>query len=392
MTEKKALKCEQCGAPLDPRGATEWVECTYCGCVHDLAPDQAPQRPSVHTPPQGAAAPLWMGLGVVLVVALIGGIIAVVAYTQVRSGALFPRIGRTRVEPHARPAPLPSRPAGPEPVDWRTNGTCPVDADGDGIGDVASMAWSSGHQDRITVVSGKDGRILWQSRSLKQNIPFYCLSREWIAVEHPGFRLELHHVRRPQKAVTVTLRDKLDAVAAGTGCVRLKTADGRVTGLRLPQGTTGPCRAGKLRRARLLHHGVIERSDRRGAVTRDGVRYEVRMRRQGTPMLTVEARRRGRRIWTRDLPLSASRYGTALALVGNRLVVFGVRPQRETQGVLLALDPASGAQAYARDLRHQSSQALAYFEYNGRYVVLAAWVGLHAFDPATGERAWHIGR
>jgi hypothetical protein len=401
----KAIKCEQCGAPLDPRGHEAWVECPYCGGVHERASKRPPPGASgtggAADPDAGSDAVggvpawIWVGLGMVLVVTLISVVVAVGISSP--SGGLLPFFSEVRVETRGR---LPASPprlsrrlrARPDPVTWRTHGTCPVDADGDDIGDVASMVWSTRHKDRLTIVSGKDGQILWQGRSLKQNTPFYCVGGGWLAVELPGFRVELVHARSPKKKVTLRLRDEVSRVGVGQGCVTFATADGSRASYRLPEGRAGRCRPPELRRARSMYHGVIQRHQRRGTVRRGAIRYVVRMRRRGTPMLTVTARRGRRRLWRKELDLRASSYGTALALAKDRLLVFGVDPAKEKQGVLLALDPSTGTKVYSRELTHESSQALAYWSYNGKWLLLASWIGLHAFDPATGRRAWSIGR
>ncbi len=394
VKKKKAIKCEQCGAPLDPRGAEAWVECIYCGAVHEL---DTPKKPAPTSAPDddepGIPAPVLVGSTMaVTVLVVVGGVVLLLWWLTSRQ-RIWPQGGGVTVTSRShRPRAFPRhyRPAS-ERVTWRTHGTCPVDADGDGIRDVASMAWNTKQKDRITVISGADGRVLWQGRSMKQNTPFYCLGKSWLAVEHPGFKVEIYHARHHKKPIATTLPGKVSYVAMGDGCVALKTNDGTVTTLRLPAGTPGTCRTGKLRRARMLYHGVTQRYMKRGRVTRDGTTYEVRMRRQGTPMLTAEARRGRRRLWTRKLGLMATSYGTALALVKDRLVIFGARPTRERSGVLLGLDPKTGAQIYDQELRHESPQTLTYWDYNGRHLVLAAWVGLHAFDPATGKRIWSVG-
>jgi hypothetical protein len=52
---------------------------------------------------------------------------------------------------------------------------------------------------------------------------------------------------------------------------------------------------------------------------------------------------------------------------------------------------ATGAQRYAVNQKSTWSGNVQSLVYNGRYV-LASWgCGLHAYDPETGERVWHIG-
>ncbi|MFH2005600.1 MAG: PQQ-binding-like beta-propeller repeat protein [bacterium] len=400
-----AMKCDQCGGPLHPIGDAPRVECAYCGCVHQLrepepAAKAAGEGTAVGRPgpePGPVPGPVLLGCGLVLGVMLIAGVIAVIVFSNATTVRLPPTSSSVTVERRpigsgrARPVDVAPRDPRAE-VDWRTLGTCPVDADGDGIGDYASMVWSSREQDRPTIVSGADGRILWQGASLPQNTPFHCISREIFAVEHKGFRVELFHAQRPAKPIEVTLRDKLSRVAAGNGCVSLEAADGSVTGVRLPQGTKAPCRAGKGRRARSMYTGVIQRHHRRGTATLGDRRFVLKLRRRGTPMLTLEAHRKGRRLWSKELALQATGTGTGLAAAPGVILVFGVKPAAPEVGLLVAYDPATGAQKYEQKLRHHYSSHLAHFDYNGKLLVIAAWVGLHAYDPTTGQRKWFLGR
>jgi hypothetical protein len=39
-----------------------------------------------------------------------------------------------------------------------------------------------------------------------------------------------------------------------------------------------------------------------------------------------------------------------------------------------------------------SSDSPELFQYNGKYVLAVNWGALRAYDPATGDEAWRVGR
>jgi hypothetical protein len=57
----------------------------------------------------------------------------------------------------------------------------------------------------------------------------------------------------------------------------------------------------------------------------------------------------------------------------------------------VGIDPATGAELYAKPQGSSWSGNIGSFEFNGRFVIAAWGAGLHAYEPATGERVWHIG-
>lgn len=420
-----ALKCNECGAPLEPKGDERRIECTYCGCVHEQKRPEPSEHEPAASPPkteESEARPITTGCAVVSV--LIGGtvIVAIIllhdhfadrkpaipaqhrmvlevlrvesAKNRKRSSQGRVTITgtasdlRIRIQGRRPGARRPPRPVA-ERFTWKAHGTCVVDADGDDVTDVASMTLSSKSQS-LTIVSGKDGRVLWRGGSVPRNTPHYCVSQSWVAVDRPGFRLRFHHVRRPNKPVTIKLRDKLNHYTMGRGCVKLETDDGSVVGFTLPAGTPTRCRAGKRRHRNKRDQGLTHRRDRRCSIRQDNTRYEVSIRKQGTPILTLQAQRQGRRLWSKELAHAATRAGVGLAFGGGTLVIYGATTARQSTGLLLGFDPATGTIRYTQRLKI-GGDSPSFFHHNGRFVLIAYSGELFAFDPATGKLKWTVG-
>ena len=126
---------------------------------------------------------------------------------------------------------------------------------------------------------------------------------------------------------------------------------------------------------------------------RDGVRFQVVAHKPGTPLLTVSAWRGKERVWEHPLNLAAPTRleGLPLIVTPQAVVTYGLRPGDADAGWLVGLDTKTGRPLYQQRQDSSWSDDLMGFAWNGRFI-LARWgCGLHAYDPATGERRWHIG-
>jgi hypothetical protein len=73
------------------------------------------------------------------------------------------------------------------------------------------------------------------------------------------------------------------------------------------------------------------------------------------------------------------------------LVIYADDPANDHYGVLIGVDPRTGAQRYAIRQDSSSSGDIWNFEFNHVYIIATWGFGLHAYDPQSGERVWHIG-
>jgi hypothetical protein len=324
----------------------------------------------VHRPPTPSASSGGAGLvvGLAIMLTLVGVGVAVAVAVQQSGGGLSGILG------------------GPSYGFWSGLGACPVDANGDGVDDVAGFTGPPGESSIPTIVDGTNGEVLWQGADAGEGARLECLDRQWFAVGKPDFELRLHDARKPDAPRSLRGRDQLQAAAMGKGCAALKTTDGSVMGVALPAGTPTECKADF--RSPFDTPGVIGLTGEKTELTVGDRHVTLTKRRSGTPVLTLRVEEKGKTTFERELPYAAATFSSGLAVAGDRIVLFATRPATQDQGMLVGLDAKTGAELYAVPLEGQVTNNISAMFFNGRHVVLQYWTHLRAYDPATGKQVW----
>lgn len=385
------IDCNGCGAPLDVASGARVVVCQYCKAQNQVAtstpsvhvhvhmpaptpmpiPRPVPTQPMVdYSPTPTAPARGGAGVAVGLVFSLVGlGVAGAVAFA-VQSGAI------------GGPGGL----LGPSYGHWNALGACLVDANGDGVDDVAGLTGPPGESFTPTIVSGSDGEILWRGEDVGQGAKLECLDRHWLVVGKPNFELRLHDVKKPDAPVSLRGRDQLQTAAMGKGCAALKTTDGTVMGVALPAGTKTECAA--TFSGPFDIPGIIGLTGEETQLTVGERRYTLTKRRSGTAILTLKIEEKGKTVLEKELSYAAATFSSGMAVAGDRIVLFAAQPAKQDEGMLVGLDAKTGAELYAVKLEGQVTHGVEAMAFNGRYVVLQYWIYLRAYDPATGQQVW----
>jgi LSD1 subclass zinc finger protein len=374
------IDCKGCGAPLDVSSGAAVAVCRYCKAQNQVATASRSVHVHVHVPAPTPVPPVMeyaptpvtppatgRGAGVVvwLVLMLIGGGIALAVAIGAGSlgGILGPSFGS-----------------------WGPMGTCMVDANGDGVDDVAGLSGPPGQASIPTLVDGLTGDVIWEGPDAGQNATVECLDRKWFALGKPDFGVQIHDVRKPDAPLSVRGRDTLQYAAMGKGCAALKTTDGSILGVALPAGTSTECAASF--RDPFDAPGLIGLTGESTTLTVGERTYTLTKRGSGTEIFTLKVEGRGKTVLEKELPYAAATFSSGLAVAGERIVIFGARPADQQKGLLVGLDASTGAELYAVPLEGQVTNNIGAMAYNGRYVVLQFWSYLRAYDPATGEQVW----
>lgn len=383
------IDCNGCGAPLDVASGASVVVCGYCKAQNQVATS----RPSVHVhvhvqgptpppPPVMTYGPTPVpthvpiparrsGVGLSLVLALVGMGVAVGIPLAIQSGALGELGGLLGVDSFGY---------------WSSIDTCLVDANGDGVDDVAGLSGPAGLSYTPTLVDGSTGKVLWKGQDAGEGAEVACLDRKWLVVGKADFELQLHDVKKPEAPVSLRGRDKLQEAAMGKGCAALKLSDGSVMGVALPAGTPTECAAKFV--GPWETPGLIGLTGESTELTVGERRYTLAKRSSGTPVLTLKIEERGKTVLDKELGYSAATFSSGMAVAGERVVIFGARPGKQDEGMLVGIDAKTGAELYAVPLQAQVTHNIGMIAYNGRYVVMQYWTHLRAYEPATGEQVW----
>ena len=138
--------------------------------------------------------------------------------------------------------------------------------------------------------------------------------------------------------------------------------------------------------------GVKSLNNEQGLERTSGAKtFKLTYRSPGTPFLMLTARTQDRELWSKTLPAVMARSNLALVVTPGLLIVYGADPQDDHYGVLVGIDPDTGAQRYALRQGSHNSASFRSLQYNGRFVLRDWGFGLHAYDPGDGRRIWHIG-
>lgn len=354
------VRCHSCGAALKPDAGATYVSCPYCGSTTEVA------RRRRGAQPQGGGAAArrrggWVPLLVVLVLA--GG-----------GAAYFFQAGGMKLL-----------------REWYSP-PCVVDANGDEVLDVAGWSGTPSAQRTLTVVDGRTGDTLWTGDgSYPDAAQVFCAPPDAIAVARPDFTVEIRDARTGALSGTSSLTDRVLYFGRGERCLRLWTAYDQATGIRTDDAAVTECDTPE--KLSPWSDQVAGPTGQQRPGTLNGVAFSIEARRGSTtPLLTVRAHRDGAPLWETPLNLAAEDTSALPLVVASQTVVtYGLRPGDADAGWLVGLDPETGRVRYEQRQPSRWSADLQGFAWNDRFV-LAMWgFGLHAYDPVTGERRWHIG-
>jgi hypothetical protein len=397
------LKCERCGAPLEaPAGGA--IRCPYCGTTASAPAAQAPPQPPAPPPPGYGygpalqnrvqrALPVATGsrfgsrlVGLIITVGILAGVAAGVVPLLMATGspAVQAALGKVTLPVGALRASLTS---------WSSSPAgCFIDANGDGISDVAGLTGAS-ETNQATVVDGKTGQVLFTAPAVKKAAQLGCLGASVFFVVEGNFQVDFFTARSPWGRTQVMARDKVSQYGEGSGCVQLRTDDGTTQGIQLPGGAALTCPATTLHRYYGERApGMMGLTDHSTELSVGARKYSLTQRASGTEILTVRVTDNGRPVWEKELTYASCTFGAAIAVAPGKIVLWAAQPSERNKGLLVGLDEATGSQLYELPITDSSSDSPELFRYNGKYVLAVNWGALRAYEPATGAEAWRVGR
>ena len=404
------LKCERCGAPLEVPAAGS-VRCGYCGTTSN-AP--LPASPSVHGYGYGQAghghsparaqlpvAPAKRSHSATILIVLATTFVALIGF----AASIVPRLLSSSDSPALQKAfndvgggalpKLPKLPALPALSTSRWSAAepgCLLDANGDGVLDIAGLTGAS-EPNQATVVDGNSGQVLFQAPAFAKAEQFGCLGEHGFFVVEGNFQVNFFTARSPWGKTAVMARDKVSAYGVGQGCVQLRTDDGTTQGVQLPSGVATTCPVTTMRRYHGFDEpGLMGLTDKSTELTVGPRKYGMTVRPSGTEILTVRVSEGGKPIWAKELPYATCTFGAALAVGSGKILLWAAQPAERSKGLLIGLDEATGTQAYEIAVPDSVTNSPDFFAFNGKYVLAVNWGALRAYEPATGAEAWRVGR
>ena len=405
------LKCDRCGAPLEvPPGAN--VRCPYCGTTAAApapqaplpAPPQAPPAYFRHATPQElqdraarlaavtqtakGGRMLGLVIGLVTTGAVVAGVGAsVLPAIRAANSPALQALGKVASNPGGALA------AASNPISWSSSPAgCLIDANGDGVSDVAGLSGPS-QTNQATVVDGKTGQVLFTAPAVKKAEQLGCLGDNGFFLVEGNFQVDFFTARSPWGKTQVMARDKVSQYGVGNGCVQLRTDDGTTQGFVLPGGVATTCPATPLHRYYGERApGMMGLTDSHTELTVGARKYELNQRASGTEILTVKVSENGKPVWSKELTYASCTFGAAIAVAPGKIMLWAAEPSDRQKGLLVGLDEATGNQLYELPITDSSSSSPEFFKYNGKYVLAVNWGALRAYEPATGAEAWRVGR
>ena len=403
------LKCERCGAPLEvPAGGS--IRCNYCGTTA-TAPAPAPSPAPVHgyhghghghgahgNLPAHTQVPVVPAkrshLGSTLIVltttlAVLGSVAASIV-PRLMSSASAPAI--QKVFSDVGGGSLPQLPA-LRTSSWSASDPgCLIDANGDGVFDIAGLTGAS-EPNQATVVDGNSGQVLFTAPAVSKAVQLGCLGANGFFLVEGNFQIDFFTARSPWGKTSVMARDKVSAYGVGQGCVQLRTDDGTTQGVQLPSGVATTCPATSMRRYYGFDEpGMMGLTDKSTELTAGARKYRMTVRASGTEILTVRVSEGAKEIWNKELPYATCTFGAGIAVGAGKIMLWAAQPAERSKGLLIGLDEATGNQVYEVAVPDTVSNSPDYFKFNGKYLLAVNWGALRAYDPATGAEAWRVGR
>jgi PQQ-like domain len=267
---------------------------------------------------------------------------------------------------------------------------CLIDANGDGVLDIAGLTGASDNN-QATVVDGNTGSVLFTAPAVKKAEQLGCLGANGFFVVQGNFQVDFYTARSPWGKTSVMARDKVSAYGSGQGCVQLRTDDGTTQGIQLPSGVATTCPA-TVRRYYEDQPGLMGLTDHSTELTVGARKYTMNTRPSGTEILTIKVTEGSKLIWTKELPYASCTFGTGIAVVAGKVVLWAAEPSERSKGLIVGLDEATGNQLYEVPVTDSVTNNPRFFKSNGKYVLAVSWGALRAYEPATGAEAWRVGR
>ncbi|HKO46428.1 MAG TPA: hypothetical protein VJV79_01815 [Polyangiaceae bacterium] len=269
---------------------------------------------------------------------------------------------------------------------------CLLDANGDGVFDIAGLTGAS-ETNQATVVDGNTGQVLFTAPAVAKAEQFGCLGANGFFVVEGNFQVDFFTARSPWGKTSVMARDKVSAYGVGQGCVQLRTDDGTTQGLQLPSGVATTCPVTAMRRYYGFDEpGMMGLTDKSTDLTVGARKYRMTVRPSGTEILTVRVTEGAKEIWSKELPYATCTFGAAIAVGAGKIMLWAAQPSERNKGLLIGLDEQTGNQVYEIAIPDTVSNNPHYLKFNGKYVLAVNWGALRAYDPATGAEAWRVGR
>lgn len=267
---------------------------------------------------------------------------------------------------------------------------CLIDANGDGVLDIAGLTGAS-ENNQATVVDGNTGSVLFTAPAVKKAEQLGCLGANGFFVVQGNFQVDFYTARSPWGKTSVMARDKVGSYGSGQGCVQLRTDDGTTQGLQLPSGVATTCPA-TVHRYREDQPGLMGLTDHSTELVVGARKYTMNTRPSGTEILTIKVTEGSKLIWTKELPYASCTFGTGIAVAAGKIMLWAAEPSERSKGLIVGLDEATGNQLYEVPVTDSVTNNPSFFKSNGKYVLAVSWGALRAYDPATGAEAWRVGR
>jgi hypothetical protein len=267
---------------------------------------------------------------------------------------------------------------------------CLIDANGDGVLDIAGLTGSS-ENNQATVVDGNTGNVLFTAPPVKKAEQLGCLGGNGFFVVQGNFQVDFYTARSPWGKTSVMARDKVSAYGSGLGCVQLRTDDGTTQGIQLPSGVATTCPA-TVRRYYEDQPGLMGLTDHSTELVLGTRKYTMNTRASGTEILTIKVTEGSKLVWTKELPYASCTFGTGIAVLAGKIVLWAAEPSERSKGLIVGLDEATGNQLYEVPVTDSVTNNPRFFKSNGKYVLAVSWGALRAYEPATGAEAWRVGR
>ncbi len=276
-------------------------------------------------------------------------------------------------------------------INWSSSDPgCLIDANGDGVQDIAGLSGASDNN-QATVVDGNTGNVLFTAPAVKKAEQLGCLGANGFFVSQGNFQVDFYTARSPWGKTSVMARDKVSAYGAGQGCVQLRTDDGTTQGIQLPSGVATTCPA-TVRRYYEDQPGLMGLTDHSTELTVGARKYAMNTRASGTEILTIKVSEGSKLIWTKELPYATCTFGAGIAVIAGKIVLWAAEPAERDKGLIIGLDEATGNQLYSVPVSDSVTNNPRFFAANGKYVLAVSWGALRAYEPATGAEAWRVGR
>lgn len=354
------MKCRSCGANIKPVKDAKFIECPFCGTFNEIGLKK--NSNSISNFAHINKKSLVTIYSVIFVLIIVGISISI----------FYKSNGNISSKEFYSIANL-------------------VNSNNDGVLDIVGIVGTINGGVRVSVIDGATGDILLKTKD-KFDYNFIslviCPSEDYICYVKKDLTMDILSAKDLSFIGSVLLPDQIQKYLFSNDSLYLFFFDKSQIGINLKNGKNSHSNLKKPDKKSFLYSNLVHNQ-----IDDEGVEYIATEKSGSKEFIVITAIKNDDTLWQTNL-----RYENVLItdnpcilLIDNTVLTYGTQLGDDDYAYVIGLDKTNGMIRYEMKQNSTWSNGLNSFLYNNKYLIATWGLGLHAYNPVTGERVWNIG-